>query len=158
MFPVQIHLALNHIPLTGLVFGLVFYIFGIKRLSEAELLIGERIFVAMGAISILIVASGLRSAHALVPAQWLDASAVHSHQRAGTVTLILIMLLGILSGIILVRSRGGPKVGFVRLRRAILLLAIVSFGIVLWTSKLGGELRHNELRSRSQTASFSTHR
>jgi hypothetical protein len=59
---------------------------------------------------------------------------------------------------LLVRSRGGPKVGFVRLRRAILLLAIVSFGIVLWTSKLGGELRHNELRSRSQTASFSTHR
>jgi hypothetical protein len=31
MFPVQIHLALNHIPLTGLVFGLVFYIFGSKR-------------------------------------------------------------------------------------------------------------------------------
>jgi hypothetical protein len=120
MFPAQIHLVLNHIPLTGLVLGLVFYILGIKKLSEAELLIGERIFVAMGAISILIVASGLRSAHALVAAQWLDASAVHSHQRAGTLTLILStlilsMLLGILSGIILMRSRGGPKVGFVRL-------------------------------------------
>ena len=79
MFPVQVHLVLNHVPLTGLVFGLVFYTLGIKKSSEAELLTGERIFVAMAMFSIPIAASGLRSAHALSAAHWLEASEVHLH-------------------------------------------------------------------------------
>ena len=58
MFAVQVHLILNHVPLTGLVFGLVFYMLGIKRSSEAALLTSERIFVAVGAISIAVLASG----------------------------------------------------------------------------------------------------
>jgi hypothetical protein len=155
MFPVQVRLILNHVPLIGLVFGLVFYILEIKKSSEAELLTGEKIFIAMGAISFPILASGLRSAHALSAAQWLDTLAVHSHQRAGILTLIVSIVLGILSGIILMRPRGGHKGGSVRLRKAILVLAMVSFVMVLWTSQRGGELRHSELRSGSQTASSS---
>src|SRR5262245_37952218 len=158
MFAVQAHLVLNHVPLTGLVFGLIFYILGIKKSSEAALLTGERIFVAMGAISIAVLASGLRFAHALLTVQWLDTTAVHSHERVGILTLIVLIVLAILSGIILERSRGGRKVGFVRLRTAILVLATLSFGMVLWTSRLGGELRHSELKSGSQTASFTSHR
>jgi uncharacterized membrane protein len=154
MFPVQVHLVLNHVPVTGLLFGLVFYILGIKKYSEAALLTGEKIFIAMGAISIAVLASGLRSAHALSASPWLVASEVHLRQRAGILSLIVIIVLGILSGIILVRSRGGHKVGFVGLRRAILVLAMVSFVMVLWTSKLGGELRHGELRSGLQITSF----
>lgn len=106
MFPVQVHLILNHVPLTGLVFGLVFYILGIKKSSEAELFAGEKVFIAMEAISFPILASGLRSAHALSATQWLDTLAVHSYQRAGILTLIVIIVPGILSGIILMRSCG----------------------------------------------------
>jgi len=156
MFPVQVHLVLNHVPLTGLAFGLVFYILGIKKSSEAGLLTGERIFVAMGAISIAVLASGLRSAHALLPVQWLDTAAVHSHERAGILTLIVLIVLAILSGIIQGRSRG-RRIGFVRLRAAILVFATVSLGMVLWTSRLGGELRHSELKFGSQTASVTSH-
>jgi len=156
MFPVQVHLVLNHVPLTGLAFGLVFYILGIKKSSEAALLTGERIFVAMGAISIAVLASGLRSAHALLPVQWLDTAAVHSHERAGILTLIVLIVLAILSGIIQGRSRG-RRIGFVRLRAAILVFATVSLGMVLWTSRLGGELRHSELKFGSQTASVTSH-
>ena len=157
MFPVQVHLVLNHVPLTGLAFGLVFYILGIKKSSEAALLTGERIFIAMGAISIAVLASGLRSAHALLPVQWLDTAAVHSHERAGILTLIVLIVLAILSGIIQGRSRG-RRIGFVRLRAAILVFATVSLGMVLWTSRLGGELRHSELKFGSQTASVTSHR
>jgi len=37
MFAVQAHLVLNHVPLSGLMFGLVFYTLGIKKSSEAAL-------------------------------------------------------------------------------------------------------------------------
>ena len=70
MFAVQVHLVLNHVPLTGRVLGLVFYVLGIKESSEVALLIGERIFVATGAISIVVLATDLLSAHALSVAEW----------------------------------------------------------------------------------------
>jgi len=81
--------------------------------------------------------SGLQSAHVLSAVQWLDTTAVHLHERAGIRPLIVLIVLAILSGTILERSRGGRKVGFVRLRTAILVLATLSFGMVLWTSQLG---------------------
>lgn len=66
MFPVQVHWVLNHAPLFGLVIGLAFFISGMKQSSDFALLAGARIFAAVGAVSIPIVASGWRSAHALV--------------------------------------------------------------------------------------------
>lgn len=69
MSPVQVRLVLNHFPLTGLVFGLISYTLGIKKPTDAELLTGECIFVAVAIFSIPIAASGLRSAHALSAAQ-----------------------------------------------------------------------------------------
>ena len=82
---------------------------------------------------------------------------MHSHERAGILTLIVLIVLAILSGIIQGRSRG-RRIGFVRLRAAILVFATVSLGMVLWTSRLGGELQHSELKFGSQTASVTSHR
>jgi len=83
MFPVQVHLVLTHVPLTGAGVRLVFYTLGIRKSYKGELLKGERFFAARGAISIPIVASGLRAAayfvggtvaryigYALAPARW----------------------------------------------------------------------------------------
>jgi hypothetical protein len=33
MVPVEAHLVLNHVPLVGLIFGLVFFVAGLKRSS-----------------------------------------------------------------------------------------------------------------------------
>ena len=65
MVPVEAHLALNHVPLVGLVFGLVFFVVGLKRSSQAALLTGLRIFVAMGIVVLLVAGSGLVTAHLL---------------------------------------------------------------------------------------------
>jgi hypothetical protein len=62
MVPVEAHLALNHVPLIGLVFGLLFFVGGLMRSSESALRIGLRIFLAMGATVLPVVGSGLVSA------------------------------------------------------------------------------------------------
>jgi hypothetical protein len=38
MIPVEAHLFLNHVPVVGLVFGLVFFVAGLKLSSESTLL------------------------------------------------------------------------------------------------------------------------
>jgi uncharacterized membrane protein len=147
MIPVQIHLILNHVPLVGLVFGLIFSVSGMKRSSPQAYLAGLRIFLGIGVINILIVLSGLRSADLLSGASWIDATAVAQHRRVGIMTLALLLGLSAFSGTILFRLNRGFAHPSRQVQTTILIIAIVGFGMVLWTSSLGGKLRHTELKS-----------
>ena len=143
--PVEAHLFLNHVPLVGLVFGLVFLVAGLKRSSDAALRASLRIFVAMGVIVVLVAGSGLVSANILADATWLDADALSRHRLAGIFTLVILVTLGGLSGAMLSSSRNTstlPAWG----RTAVLVLALVALGACLWTAYVGGRLRHSELR------------
>jgi hypothetical protein len=62
MIPVQVHLFLNHVPVVGLIFGLVFLIIGMRRSSEPTFLTGLRILVGIGLIAVPVAISGLVSA------------------------------------------------------------------------------------------------
>lgn len=131
MFPVQVHWVLNHAPLFGLVTGLAFFISDMKQSSDFALLAGARIFAAVGAVSIPIVASSWRYAHALSAAGWLDTRGVVLHQRAGILTLVILIALAVLSGIVLTRSSASGGAGSFRSRTAILVPATLGLGMVV---------------------------
>jgi hypothetical protein len=78
MTAIHAHLFFNHIPVVGLMFGIVFLIAGMKRSSVPTLLTGLHIFVVMGFIAIPVAISGLVSANVLQGAPWLDAGAVRT--------------------------------------------------------------------------------
>src|SRR5262245_7518029 len=146
MIPVEAHLALNHVPLVGVAFGIVFFVSGLTRRSSATLLAGLRVFVAMGILALPVVGSGLLSASALENAAWLDADAVTGHQRGGIVTLGVLVTLAGLSGVLLSswrKTSALPRWG----RTATLALALIGLGAGSWTAYLGGRLRHSELGS-----------
>src|SRR5262245_57937857 len=103
--PLEAHLFLNHVPLVGLVFGLVFLVAGLKRSSDAALRASLRIFVAMTVIGVLVAGSGLVSADILSDATWLDADALSRHRLAGIFTLAVLVTLGGLSAARLWSSR-----------------------------------------------------
>jgi len=145
MIPVEAHLALNHVPLVGMAFGLVFFLSGLMKGSGAALLAGLRVFVAMGITAFPVAGSGLLSASALANAPWLDANAVTHHQLAGIATLAVLVTLGGLSAAMLSSSRNAstlPRWG----TTTVLVLALVGFGACVWTAYVGGRLRHSELR------------
>jgi hypothetical protein len=144
MIPVEAHLVLNHVPLVGLLFGLVFFLAGLKRSSQAALLAGLRIFVAMSIVVVLVAGSGLVAANALADATWLDSEALIRHRLAGLITLTVIVGLGGFSGTMLLASRNTPTFR-ARAKTAVLLLAIAGLGSSLWTAYLGSALRHSEL-------------
>jgi hypothetical protein len=143
--PLEAHLFLNHVPLIGLVFGLVFLVAGLKRSSDAALRASLRIFVAMSVIVVLVAGSGLVSANILADATWLDADALSRHRLAGIFTLAVFVTLGGFSGAMLSFSRNTSTLPAWR-RTTVLVLALVAFGACLWTAYAGGRLRHSELR------------
>src|SRR5262249_10754908 len=133
MIPVEGHLALNHVPLVGLAFGMVFFVAGWARRSSPALLAGLRVFVAIGIVAMPVAGSGLLAAQALDNAAWLDADAVTGHQWAGLVTLGLLVTLGAVSGALLFSSRKTstlPAWG----RTTTLVLALVTLGACTWTA------------------------
>jgi uncharacterized membrane protein len=144
MLPVEAHLFLNHVPLVGLVFGLVFFVAGLKRSSDAARRAGLRIFVAMGILVLPVAGSGLVSANVLADAAWLDSDAVSRHQLAGILTLVVLVGLGGLSGVMLFGSRNTPA-SSARANLVVTLLAIAGLCACAWTAYLGGALRHSEL-------------
>jgi hypothetical protein len=78
----------------------------------------------------------------------LDAGAVSRHQLAGILTLVVLGGLAAYAGILLRASsrRGIPSA---RAKGAALVLAVAGFSMALWTSDLGGAIRHTELRTYS---------
>jgi uncharacterized membrane protein len=147
MIPVEAHLVLNHIPLIGLAFGLVFFVAGLMRSSEQALRAGLRIFLVMGIAVLPVAGSGLMSASILANATWLDVHALSNHRLGGILTLAVLVGLGTLSGIALFRSPQNSRAMSARVRNAVLLLAVAGFGTTVWTAYLGGALRHTELAS-----------
>jgi uncharacterized membrane protein len=145
MIPVEAHLFLNHVPVVGLVFGLVFFVAGLKLSSESTLLAGLRIFVAMSIVVLLVVGSGLVAESSLENAAWFDADNLSRHRVAGILTLAVLVSLGGLSGAILIAFRNRPT-SPAWATTSVLLLAITALGMSLWTGYLGGALRHDELR------------
>src|SRR5262245_19380763 len=108
MIPIEAHLFLNHIPVIGLLFGVVFLVIGVVRDSPFATRTGLHTFVAVGVIGMAVGASGLVAANILADAQWLDPEAVGTHRLAGIVTVILLVALAGSSSACCSRSDIGP--------------------------------------------------
>lgn len=144
MVPVEAHLVLNHVPLVGLMFGLVFFVAGWKRLSQAALLAGLRIFVAMGIVAFLVAGSGLVSANVLAEAAWLDPEALSGHKQVGILTFVVLVGLGGFSSVMLFVPRNTQTCPAWAMT-TVLVLALAGVGASMWAAYLGGALRHTEL-------------
>lgn len=144
MIPIEAHLVLNHLPIVGLTFGLVFFVAGLRRSSDSSLRAGLRIFLTIGIAILPVVGSGLVSARVLAKATWLDSDVLNDHRLAGIVTLVVLVGLAGLCGAVLVASRNSRAMS-ARARKPVLPVAIAGLMCAFWTAYLGGSLRHDEL-------------
>jgi hypothetical protein len=85
------------------------------------------------------------SATILANATWLDGHAVNNHRLAGILTLVVLVGIGTVCGVALLKSRQNSRELSVRVKRTVLLLAVLGFAATAWTAYLGGTLRHSEL-------------
>ena len=141
----HIHLALCHVPVMAILFGLGWLAFGAWRGSRDLQNSALVMFVVAAGLAVPLYLTG-GSAAGLV--KGLPGSSDHiqeQHQAAAGVALAGCIVLGIvaLAGLILFRSRA--VAGWF----ALLLLAggLVVGSLVVWTANLGGQIRHLEIRA-----------
>ncbi|MFZ4115699.1 MAG: hypothetical protein ACOYK6_03125 [Chthoniobacterales bacterium] len=152
--PAHLHLALNHIPIIGLVVATFPIVIGIVAQCRTTIATGLIATLLCAAAMPAIMKTGGQAAHAfddgtaLPPLDAAGQNALDTHaSRADTTTPVIYAsaLLALLALLTLIKL---PKAA-TWLAFAVLLGNTASILLSIWTADAGGHIRHLELRSKT---------
>jgi uncharacterized membrane protein len=142
----EMHLALNHLPLFGTLFGFLLLLVAVVRksrdLKQAGLWLC--LLAALGAIPVYLSGEPTEDLVENVPGVAPDL--IEEHEESALWALVGIEVLGAasLAGLYLSRKTGEPPERLVQL---CLVLALIAAAIVGRTAYLGGQIHHPEVRT-----------
>jgi hypothetical protein len=140
----HIHLVLTHIPVIGLGVIIAFLVTGRVRGSRELEWVSLQMFVALALLSIMVYLTGSPASHQMREIPGISQEIIHNHSSAADLAFATMETLGALSLLALVMFRS-PAAVPVRLKTALLALAFVVLGLMIWTASLGGKIRHPEV-------------
>ncbi len=148
MSNVYLHIILSHIPVIGMLFGIILLITaGVKKSHELKrVAIGFFILIAISAFPVFFTGHAAEEAVEHLP--WASESLIEQHEEWAAAVPIATGILGIaaLGGLLLSgKSKKLPTWFF----RSFLIITIATAGLMAYTAKLGGQIRHTEIRSGS---------
>ncbi|MGD1890056.1 MAG: hypothetical protein ACFB15_05580 [Cyclobacteriaceae bacterium] len=145
----QIHLALNHFPILGTLFGTVILGFGVFKKNKSLLDTGLIILFLMTLITIPVYISG-EGAEEIVEELGVEHEIIHEHQEIAESAVWFMDGLGLLALISFFFTRqtlNGPG----RLLTIVtFVLGLIVIGLMFRVGGSGGEIRHTEIREASQ--------
>ena len=151
MNPVHLHLALNHVPVLGVVFALCLLLFASIRKSRelTRVSFGALLLVAVFAAPVYITGEPAEDAVKNLPG--VTEAVIEPHEEAAEFAFAGTVALGGVSLLWILLFRGDREVpAWARL--STLALGIAVAASMLWTANLGGQIRHTEIRSGSAPA------
>ncbi len=141
----HIHLALCHVPIMAILFGLGWLAFGVWRGSRDIQKAALVMFVVAAVLAVPLYLTGGTASGVVKGLPEFSDHILEQHQAAAGVTLASCIVLGILALAGLVFFHGKTVANWF----GILLLAgaLMVGGLVTWTANLGGQIRHSEIRA-----------
>jgi hypothetical protein len=140
----HVHLALCHVPIMAILFGLGWLAFGVWRGSRDIQKAALAMFVMAAVLAVPLYLTGGTAAGVIKGLPGYSDHILEQHQAAAGVTLAGCIVLGIVALAGLILFRGRVVAGWF----GVLLLAgaLVVGGLIVWTANLGGQIRHSEIR------------
>jgi hypothetical protein len=140
----QWHLALNHIPVLGAVFGLVLFVFGTVRKSRELSLAALWTWAVISVFGIPVYLTGEPSEMVLMEWPGNLEDAIEHHEGAAQFAFTALLILGAGSIATLIYWRNTRVLPGWCLA-GLLLLGLIVSGLMGWTANLGGHIRHPEV-------------
>jgi hypothetical protein len=142
----HLHLALNHLPVLGSLFGLLLLLWALARREVAVWRVAMATFIAAGLSAVPVYLTGHPAEEFVenLPGASMDVAA--GHENAAVLALAAAVLLGLLgaAGLWLARERETTPAP---ISMAAVALGVATTGLMLWTALLGGRIHHQELRA-----------
>jgi uncharacterized membrane protein len=148
MNPVQLHLALTHVPVVLSIAGFALLVFAVTRKEVLLVSTAYWILIFAAAAALPVYLTGEGTAETLEKLPGMSESTVESHEDIAGVAFIAIELVGVLS-ILGLALKKRVRLGKV-LRLLTLLFAFVAATVLAEAAHLGGQIRHTEIRKNAQ--------
>lgn len=146
----QLHLAINHLPVFGMLIGTLILAYGwaTRRAPQRDTALAVLALTALSALPAYY--TGEPAEDVVEHRPGVTRSAIHEHEEAGEFALVLALAAGAAAaGCFYVSRREGLRVRYERpATTVVLLLSVLSSATLLRTAHLGGLVRHDELRPR----------
>ena len=142
----HIHLALNHVPVIGLL--IVLPLLAVARLRQSGELtrVSYALLVLLAAATVVVYLTGEPAEELIEDLPGFSEALVEEHEEVALVATIGMAVLGLVALVGLIRFRG-PRIAPAGYARGVLLLALLMGGVMVWTANLGGQIRHSEIRA-----------
>jgi len=142
MNPAQLHLALNHFPIIGLLLVLMIFAYGLSTKSEAiqRISLIAMIFVAL--ITVPVFFSGEPAEEIIEETTSVSDDIIHEHEEAAELAFIIMEIFGVIAvaGLFLMRKNKLSST----LKYVILISGIIIFILFVNVGRLGGKIMHPE--------------
>lgn len=142
----HIHLLLNHFPTIGFLIGGGLFLVSIFMNSDDLKLASLVVLLGIALISIPTYMSGNGASEAIKSLPGISKTLIEAHEGAALVAMVFMLLTGAFSWLALWQFRRLTRVPAWNLG-LIVVLIVVTFGLMTRASNMGGEIRHEEIRS-----------
>lgn len=141
------HLAMNHFPVMGAIFGALILAWGIFRGNEEVKNLGLAALVVTALVAIPVFLTGEPAEETVEGLPGVLESAIEQHEDFAKLGLTAAIVSGVAGLFSLIYSWFRPAQGGIGRLMAIgtLALSLVTVGMIGWTAKLGGVIRHTEI-------------
>lgn len=141
------HLAMNHFPVMGAIFGLVVLGWGLFRGNVEVKNLGLAVMVVTAVVAIPVFLTGEPAEETVEVLPGVLEAAIEQHEDFAKFGLTAALISGVAALGSLIYSWIRPDQGGIGRLLAIVTLALsmVTVGAMSWTAKLGGVIRHTEI-------------
>lgn len=147
----HIHLALNHVPVIGVLIVLLLLAVARRRGSIELTRVSYGLLVLLAVVAVVVYLTGEPAEELIEDLPGFSESLVERHEQVALIATVGMAVLGLAALLGLVGFRG-PRVAPAWYGPGMLLLALVMGGVMLWTANLGGQIRHSEIRAAQSAA------
>jgi hypothetical protein len=142
MSPVYLHLAINHVPVLGVMFGFAILAFALAKRQQEAWRLGLAILALAGFVGIFAYRSGEAAEEIVEENAAISHDAIEAHEDAGKLAAWSAGLLGAAALVGLVAFRARPEPSWFR---GVMLVGALAASIVMgWTANLGAAIEHAE--------------
>ena len=142
----HLHLALNHVPVVGIVIGLLLLGFAVLRRSRELTRAAFWLIVTLAIITVVVYLTGEPAEELVEGLPGVSEPLIEQHETVALVATLAMSVLGLAAVVGLIRGRR-DHAGSASYSKAVLVLALIVTGLMAWTANSGGQIRHPEIRA-----------